>query len=106
MVVGRMRCTDNVDRAAYKGPMRDDYVMGAHHYEMAAAAWRDCNNAALWPETGESVEEYRRKMANETLMWLEKSANSEGYVLDGRFGLRVQAGIDSVKWLKAKKRWE
>ena len=74
---------------------------------MAAAAWRDACDTAKWPATEglEAVDAYRRQKTEECLAYLEKNAKWESYVLDGRFGMRIQAGIDSVKWLKGKKGW-
>lgn len=87
--------------------MRDDYTLPAAHYEMAAAAWRDACNPSKWPTSRgtEAIEAFRRQKAEECLAYLEKTAKWESYVLDGRFGMRIQAGIDSVKWLKGKKGW-
>ncbi|KAB5535302.1 hypothetical protein GE09DRAFT_357620 [Coniochaeta sp. 2T2.1] len=96
-----------MDRNIFKGPTRDDYTLPSAHYEMAAAAWRDACDSTKWPtsEGPEAVDAYRKERAEETLANLEKNAKWESYVLDGRFGMRIQAGIDSVKWLKGKKGW-
>lgn len=98
---------NTVDRNLLKGPTRDDYALPAAHYEMAAAAWRDACDSGKWPASKgpEAVDAYRRLKAEECLAYLEKNAKWESYVLDGRFGMRIQAGIDSVKWLKGKKGW-
>ncbi|KAH8911280.1 hypothetical protein BR93DRAFT_965086 [Coniochaeta sp. PMI_546] len=96
-----------MDRTIFKAPTRDDYTLPAAHYEMAAAAWRDACNPSKWPTSKgtEAIEAFRRQKAEECLAYLEKTAKWESYVLDGRFGMRIQAGIDSVKWLKGKKGW-
>ncbi|KAB5577824.1 hypothetical protein GE09DRAFT_532767 [Coniochaeta sp. 2T2.1] len=97
----------DMDRNIFKGPTRDDYTLPSAHYEMAAAAWRDGCDATKWPlpEGPEAIDAYRKEKAEETLAYLEKNAKWESYVLDGRFGMRIQAGIDSVKWLRGKKGW-
>lgn len=94
-------------RNIFKGPTRDDYTLPSAHYEMAAAAWRDACDSAKWPTAAEAeaVDAYRQQKSEECLAYLDKNAKWESYVLDGRFGMRIQAGIDSVKWLKAKKGW-
>ncbi|OIW28789.1 hypothetical protein CONLIGDRAFT_644950 [Coniochaeta ligniaria NRRL 30616] len=97
----------SMDKNIFKGPTRDDYALPGAHYEMAAAAWRDACDSTKWPTSkgSEAVEAYRRQKTEECMAYLEKNAKWETYVLDGRFGMRVQAGIDSVKWLKGKKGW-
>jgi hypothetical protein len=74
---------------------------------MAAAAWRDACDPDKWPTSTSSheVDAYRKQKTEECRAYLEKSAKWESYVLDGRFGLRIKAGIDSVRWLKEKKKW-
>ncbi len=51
------------------------------------------------------MDDYRRKKTNECQAYLEKVTKWETFVLDARIGMRVQAGADSVKWLKNKKNW-
>jgi hypothetical protein len=99
--------TNAVSRTIFKGPTRDDYVLPAALYEMAAAAWRDGCNPAKWPagKGPDEVDAYRRRQTEDCLGYLEKLAKWESYVLDGRFGMRIQAALDSVKWLKSKKGW-
>jgi hypothetical protein len=122
----------NQCRSLFKGPVRDDYSLPAAHYEMAAAAWREVCDPQNWPSSSASAETatggvgidagvdtaaaknaaavddtYRRQKAVECQAYLDTVARWEGgFVLDARFGMRVQAGLDSVKWLKRKKGWE
>lgn len=91
----------------FKGPTRDDYVLPSANYELAALAWVEACDPDSWPKdaSDEEVDAYRRKMVSECEKYLRKVAAWEGFVLDARFGMRIQAGLDSVSWLKKKKNY-
>ncbi|KAH8894216.1 hypothetical protein GQ53DRAFT_90867 [Thozetella sp. PMI_491] len=93
-----------MDKLAFKGPTRDDYTLPAAHYEMATLAWAAANQ----PPSGKTAEEadaHRQKKVDECVSYLQQVAKWETFVLDARFGMRVQTGLNTVSWLKGKKGW-
>ncbi|KAI1304811.1 outer membrane protein Iml2/Tetratricopeptide repeat protein 39 [Xylaria venustula] len=80
-----------LDKSAFKGSTKDDYIPPAAHYEMAVLAWVE-------GRTGTPAE--TKKKIEDCQSWLDKVAKWEGYVLDGRIGMRVQTGMDTLRWYK------
>ncbi|ERS95215.1 hypothetical protein HMPREF1624_08426 [Sporothrix schenckii ATCC 58251] len=95
------------DRSAFKGPLKDDYVQAAGHYEAAVILYMQANDPALFPSRDDvaAVDTYRRSRVNESLAELDKVAKWETFVLDARIGMKLQTGMDTIKWLKEKKGW-
>lgn len=92
------------DRAVFKGPTKNDYVLPAGTYEVAAIAWEECCQAPAGDD-GKDDLEYRKKKLQEVEEYLEKVKNWEAYTLDMRVGLKVQSGFETVKWFKDKMGW-
>ncbi|KAI1276076.1 outer membrane protein Iml2/Tetratricopeptide repeat protein 39 [Xylaria sp. FL0933] len=80
-----------LDKAAFKGSTKDDYIPPAAHYEMAVLAWVE-------GRTGTPAE--TKKKIEDCQSWLDKVARWDSYVLDGRIGMRVQTGMDTLRWYK------
>lgn len=89
--------------AEFKGGHRDDYVLPVANYELAVIAWTECCNP---PDgTSQEISEWRRAKAAQCQEYLEKVKSWESYVLDARVGMRVQSGLETLKWLKKKMGW-
>lgn len=84
----------------FKGGHKDDYVLPVATYELASIAWTKCCNPPAG--TPDEVAAYRRGRANECQEYLEKVKAWESFVLDARVGMRVQSGLETLKWFKKK----
>lgn len=89
---------------AFKGEYREDYVMPAAIYEIAAISWAECGQPPADLDEEEKTA-YERKKAAECEENLEKARNWEGYVLDARMGMRIQSGLATLGWYHKKKNW-
>lgn len=109
-----------LDRSVFKGHLRDNWVLPAAHFEVAANLWmerptfvsthisafQDPSSAASTTEQEEiekavpkdtSIDE--RQQVHECDEHLEKAAKWESYDLDTRIGLKVTAARDAIrKW--------
>ncbi|KAI1632755.1 breast cancer protein [Biscogniauxia mediterranea] len=107
-----------LDKLAFKGATKDDYPLPAAHYEMAVLAWAEVLKPdvrkSLSPKTGgdassESSEsderEWIRQKMDDCHSWLDKVARWEAFVLDARIGMRVQTGMDTIKWYQREHGW-
>lgn len=71
--------------------------------ELAAIAWKECCDP---PEgTPESVAAYRKEKLDECQEQLDKVKAWEAFVLDARIGMRVQSGLETLKWFRNKMGW-
>lgn len=92
--------------------MKDDYTLPAAHYEMAVLGWAESNDKDCWPNGNgfdseksgveDAAQVYRLKKVAEAQVWLDKVAKWETFVLDTRFGMRIQTGLEVFKWFKNK----
>ena len=102
----------------FKGPLKDDYLLPCAHYEMAVCAWAEAcppkgtDIPAFEATQGErpegerqTLEEYRKEKVDECQASLEKAAVWDAFVLDARCGMRVQTGLETVKWFRRKMGW-
>lgn len=112
--------------AEFKGATKEDYVLPCANYEMGALAWTEAIGANLedFPtsdpsgssesdekaadgENGKeaSLEEFRKEKVEECQASLDKAAAWEAFVLDARCGMRVQTGVETLKWYRKRMGW-
>lgn len=94
------------DRATFKGPNKNDYVLPAAHYEAGVILWLQASEPIFFPTDASKIDAYRQRKTTECLVQLDKVANWEAFVLDARIGMKVRTGMDTVRWLREKKRWQ
>ncbi|EPE09087.1 mitochondrial outer membrane protein iml2 [Ophiostoma piceae UAMH 11346] len=85
------------DKVLFKGPTKDDYIPAAATYELAVVLWEE---ALLVGNTDKDV--YKTKV-DDCAVLLDKVAKWEAFVLDARIGMKLQTGLDTIRWVKAKK---
>lgn len=92
-----------MQRSVFKGGHRDDYVLPVANYELAVIAWARCCSPP--GGTPDEVAEYRRARTDECEEYLEKVKAWESFVLDARVGMRVQSGLETLKWFRKRMGW-
>ena len=83
----------------------DDYALAAANYEMAVLAWFEAGDRDCRPRgdgTTDPVKAYRAKKVDEAQAWLDVVVRWEAFVLDARFGMRIQTGLEVLKWFRKK----
>lgn len=105
------------DRSAFKGPTKNDHLPPCAAYELGVIAWDECCNPPRPSASGgEGAEDgsaadssdvlaYRKQKLEECEAQLEKVRSWEAYSLDSRIGLRVQSGLETLKWFRNKMGW-
>ncbi|KAJ5691262.1 hypothetical protein N7488_011997 [Penicillium malachiteum] len=120
----------NHEKSVFKGNLKDDWVLPAAHFEMAANLWMERpnyvslhvsleqssedkaaetvsgDNDRISSESGNpetpTVTEAERKLVRKCKEHLEQAAKWDSYELDARIGLKVTAGNEAIrKWESA-----
>ncbi|KAI0163782.1 breast cancer protein [Pestalotiopsis sp. NC0098] len=101
-----------IDKTAFDGKIHDDWAQPAAAYETAVLAWVELQNANKAETTASSngdatkdTDAWRRQKTDECQSWLDKCAGWGTYILDARIGMRVQTGMDTLRWYKRVKGW-
>ena len=74
-----------------------DWAQPSANYEMAVVTWADVRK--------QENEDDKRKKAEECYAWLDKVAKWGPFLLDARVGMRVQTGMDTLRWYKREHGW-
>ncbi|KAH6646567.1 breast cancer protein [Truncatella angustata] len=101
-----------IDKSAFDGKIHDDWAQPAAAYEMGVLAWVEVEQPGLRRPTTSSrnanktdIDVWRRKKTDECQNWLDKCAAWGSYILDARIGMRVQTGMDTLRWYKRTMGW-
>ncbi|KAF2998325.1 Mitochondrial outer membrane protein iml2 [Neopestalotiopsis sp. 37M] len=101
-----------IDKTAFDGKIHDDWAQPAASYETAVLAWVELQNGnkgetplSTNGDNAQDLDAWRRKKTEECQSWLDKCAGWGAYVLDARIGMRVQTGMDTIRWYKRTKGW-
>ncbi|KAJ5307443.1 Outer membrane protein IML2 mitochondrial/Tetratricopeptide repeat protein 39 [Penicillium atrosanguineum] len=98
----------NHEKALFKGHLRDDWVLPAAHFEMAANLWMERPtyqalhglSGKATTESGEKKPLNEKEQVRKCKEYLEHAARWESYELDARIGLKVTAAMEALN------RWE
>ncbi|KAJ5160379.1 Inclusion body clearance protein iml2 [Penicillium canariense] len=92
----------NHEKSLFKGHLKDDWVLPAAHFEMAANLWMERPTYQTLHNLSSDVSEkpeYERKQVHDCKDHLERAARWESYELDARIGLKVTAAMEAIhKW--------
>jgi len=105
-------------------------VLPSATHELAVIAWTECREGRPQRQTnGDATKEangddatkegdaksqqgedsddasWRRRKLDECQAQLDKAKAWEAYTLDARIGMRVQSGLETVAWYRAKMGW-
>ncbi|RDA94061.1 hypothetical protein CP533_5273 [Ophiocordyceps camponoti-saundersi (nom. inval.)] len=86
------------DGSDFRGTHKVDYVLPATTCELSAIAWDECCRA--------TTAEERRAKLDECEAELRRADEWEAFSLEARLGMRIQAGRQTVAWLRKKMGWE
>jgi hypothetical protein len=90
------------EKSIFKGNLKDDWVLPAAHFEMAANVWMERSTYQSLHKLSADVSEkpeQDRKLVHTCKEHLDHAARWESYELDARIGLKVTAALEAVqKW--------
>ncbi|RDA83985.1 hypothetical protein CP532_6955 [Ophiocordyceps camponoti-leonardi (nom. inval.)] len=86
------------DGSEFKGTHKADYVLPATTCELSAITWDECCRATTTEE--------RRAKLDECEAELRRADEWEAFSLEARLGMRIQAGRQTVEWLRKKMGWK
>ncbi|RCI10077.1 hypothetical protein L249_8758 [Ophiocordyceps polyrhachis-furcata BCC 54312] len=86
------------DGSEFKGTHKVDYALPATTCELSAIAWDECCRA--------TTAEERRAKLDECEAELQRADEWEAFSLEARLGMRIQAGRQTVEWLRKKMGWK
>lgn len=96
------------DKSVFKGNLKDDWVLPAAHFEMAANLWMErpiylaahgSSSTKILERPPASQVDLEREQVRECKECLDRAARWESYEMDARIGLKVTAAMEAVhKW--------
>jgi hypothetical protein len=90
------------EKSLFKGNLKDDWVLPAAHFEMAANVWMERPTYQSLHRLSADVSEkpeQERKLVQTCKEHLDHAARWDSYELDARIGLKVTAALEAVqKW--------
>ncbi|KAJ5432705.1 Inclusion body clearance protein iml2 [Penicillium daleae] len=90
------------EKSLFKGHLKDDWVLPAANFEMAANVWMERPTYQSLHKLSSDVSEkpeQERKLVHTCKEHLDHAARWESYELDARIGLKVTAALEAVhKW--------
>ncbi|KAH6678782.1 breast cancer protein [Plectosphaerella plurivora] len=88
------------DKNLLKGGNRDDYALPNAHYELAALAWFEAAAPPAADVDAAATKARRVAKAKEAQGHLDTVVAWEPFLFDARLGMRVQAGVQTLKWFQ------
>ncbi|KAL2756385.1 hypothetical protein ACRALDRAFT_1063652 [Sodiomyces alcalophilus JCM 7366] len=99
------------DRSLLKGALRDDYAWPMAHYELGVIAWteacavevdRDDSDKGDRDASRAKLRECCLAKAREAQEHLDVIVRGEAFLFDARLGMRVQTGLETLRWFRAR----
>ncbi|ROT36678.1 hypothetical protein SODALDRAFT_325290 [Sodiomyces alkalinus F11] len=104
------------DRSLLKGALRDDYSWPLAHYELGVIAWAEACAVQVDGATGADSQSEKSNgetseaklracclaKAREAQEHLDVVVRGEAFLFDARIGMRVQTGLETLRWFQAR----